>query len=269
MCAPTRDEMFTGLSRAGRGRPGAGTPFFTNELEKLGYTNGMAGKWFVGSVFDPPLRGFHESCIMVNGYRHWGPDVMVFGSGGLMNELNQPKITGRLNEWEIPREGDGPHLATRLHGRHADDVSMDFLCDFIRRKRGSGPFFAYYSSKLTHVPQSPTPDGDKDAISVFEAAFNKIEDRNKLSGLQEVAAAEAKRRGLHVDTQNFRNDGIAYLDKMAGRLIDELERSNLRDSTLVLFTSDNGNSQFDPLPDGVEPCPARRATRVKAARGCP
>jgi arylsulfatase A len=135
---------------------------------------------------------------------------------------------------------------------------MDFLCDFIRRQRSSGPFFAYYSSKLTHVPQAPTPDGDKDAISVFEAAFNKIEDRKKLSGVQEVAAAEARHRGLHIDTQNFRNNGIAYLDKMAGRLIDELERSDLRDRTLVLFTSDNGNSQLDPLPDGVEPLPGRK-----------
>ena len=52
----------------------------------------MAGKWFVGSVFDPPLRGFDESLIMVNGYRHWAPDVMAFGSGGLMKELNQPKV---------------------------------------------------------------------------------------------------------------------------------------------------------------------------------
>ena len=69
MCAPTRDEMFTGISRARfKGRPGIETPFFTNRLQQLGYRTGMAGKWFVGSVFDPPRRGFDEACIMVNGY---------------------------------------------------------------------------------------------------------------------------------------------------------------------------------------------------------
>ena len=90
MCAPTRDEMFTGLSRAGRGRPDASVPFLTNDLQKAGYATGMAGKWFVGSVFDPPRRGFDEACIMVNGYRHWAPDIMVFGSGGMFQEWNQP-----------------------------------------------------------------------------------------------------------------------------------------------------------------------------------
>jgi arylsulfatase A len=45
---------------------------------------------------------------------------------------------------------------------------------------------------------------------------------------------------------------------MTGRLIDELERSNLRDNTLVLFTSDNGNSQLDPLPDGAERSPGKK-----------
>ncbi|HYW78638.1 MAG TPA: sulfatase-like hydrolase/transferase, partial [Thermoguttaceae bacterium] len=178
MCAPTRDEMFTGISRARfKGRPGIETPFFTSRLQQLGYQTGMAGKWFVGSVFDPPRRGFDEALIMVNGYRHWCPDVMLFGSGGMMEELNQPEITARLNEWEIPRDGDGPHRATRLLGRHADDVSADFLSDFIRRHR-DGPFFAYYSSKLAHVPHAPTPDGDSDQIAVFRKGFLRSHDRN-------------------------------------------------------------------------------------------
>jgi len=105
MCAPTRDEMFTGLSRARfAGRPGAETPFFTHRLAKLGYATGMAGKWFVGSVFDPPLRGFDESLILVNGYRYWAPDVMVFGSRSFAPQLLGRKGTPR--EWFI---GFGAH----------------------------------------------------------------------------------------------------------------------------------------------------------------
>jgi arylsulfatase A-like enzyme len=61
ICTPTRDEMMTGMSRARfGGRPGLETPFFTNLLQRQGYATCIAGKWFVGSVFDPPRRGFDE-----------------------------------------------------------------------------------------------------------------------------------------------------------------------------------------------------------------
>ena len=106
MCAPTRDEMLTGNpGHVSQDVLGWRHRFFTNLLQQQGYRTGMAGKWFVGSVFDPPRRGFDEACIMVNGYRHWAPDIMVFGSQGLFKELNQPPVEGRLNEWEIPLEG--------------------------------------------------------------------------------------------------------------------------------------------------------------------
>jgi len=265
MCAPTRDEMFTGLSRARfKGRPGAETPFFTNHLRKSGYATGMAGKWFVGSVFDPPARGFDESCILVNGYRHWAPDVMLFGSGGMMKKLNQPKITGRLNEWEISLEGDGPHRATRLADRYGEDVAVDFLCDFLQRRAGAAknadkpkPFFAYYSSKLTHVPAAPTPDGNADEIAVHKAAFAAEHDRH-FKNLPEAIRREADRRGVRINSRGYRNAGIAYLDKMVGRLMDKLGELGIERDTMVVFASDNGNSALDPLPDGATRLPGRK-----------
>lgn len=257
MCAPTRDEMFTGLSRARiRGRPGAETPFFTNHLRTLGYATGMAGKWFVGKVFDPPLRGFHESLILVNGYRHWAPDVMAFGGRGMFKELNQPKVQGRLNEWEIPRDKDERHHATRLPDRYGEDAAVEFLCDFIERHKG-GPFFAYYSSKLAHVPHAPTPDGEAKEITAYKAAFNRANDRD-LKGLGAFARAEAKRRGARLKGKRYRNDAIAYLNKMVGRLIAKLDELDLRRDTVVVFASDNGNSGIDPLPDGAQCLPGRK-----------
>ena len=258
MCAPTRDEMFTGMSRARfKGRPGLDTPFFTNLLQQQGYRTGMAGKWFVGSVFDPPRRGFDEACIMVNGYRHWAPDIMVFGSGGLFQELNQPPVEGRLNEWEIPLEGDTRHKASCLSERYSDDVQVEFLCDFIDRHKAT-PFFAYYSSKLAHVPPAPTPDGDPDEIDIYRKAFASDHDRD-LSKLQPFIQAEMQRRGTQAPVQReYRNNTIRYLDKSAGRLLDHIDQTGLRENTVVIFLSDNGNSAIDPLPEGAERLPGRK-----------
>ncbi len=257
MCAPTRDEMMTGLSRARfKGRPGAEVPFFTNRLQRLGYATGIAGKWFVGSVFDPPLRGFGESCILVNGYRHWAPDVMVWGSGGRFKELNQPQVEGRLNEWEIPLDETERYHATRLPDHYGEDVAVDLLCDFMDRHR-EGPFLAYYASKLTHVPHVPTPDGDPGAIAAFKTAFAASHDRN-LQGLGEAAEKQAAQRGIRIDDSNYRNDGLHYLDKLAARLIDKIRGLGIERDTIVIFASDNGNSALDPLPEGAERLPGRK-----------
>ena len=258
MCAPTRDEMFTGMSRARfKGRPGLETPFFTNLLKQEGYRTGMAGKWFVGSAFDPPRRGFDEACVMVNGYRHWAPDIMVFGSEGLFRELNQPPVEGRLNEWEVPMDGDVCHKATCLPDRYSEDVQVDFLCDFITRYQDR-PFLAYYSSKLAHVPQAPTPDCDSDAIDIYRKAFAHDHDRN-LRKLQPFIEGEMRRRGVQGSAlREYRNDAIAYLDKSVGRLLKHVDRLGLREKTMVVFLSDNGNSAIDPLPEGAKRTPGRK-----------
>jgi arylsulfatase A len=180
----------------------------------------------------------------------------------MLRELNQPEVEGRLNEWEIPLEGAARHKATRLADRYGEDVSVDFLCDFIERQseggRSTNPFFAYYSSKLTHVPHAPTPDGDAGAIEAFRAAFAESRDRD-LQGLNRRAQTIAARKSVRLGpSRGYRSDGIRYLDKMVGRLLAKLDALGLRKDTLILFTSDNGNSALDPLPEGAERLPGRK-----------
>lgn len=99
--------------------------------------------------------------------------------------------------------------ATSFLGEDAfgPEICTDYLCDFIDRNKEK-PFFAYYPMMLTHSPFVTTPD------SV---------DRSSTSG-----------------QKNF-EDMVAYMDKMVGRIVDQLDEAGVLENTLILFTGDNGS----------------------------
>ncbi|MCD8166785.1 MAG: sulfatase-like hydrolase/transferase [Bacteroides sp.] len=94
------------------------------------------------------------------------------------------------------------------------DIYCDFILDFIRENK-AGPFFVYYPMALTHSPFVSTPDS-KEWSPVRSATY----------------------RG---DPMHF-PDMVKYTDKLVGRIMDELERSNVKENTLVIFTGDNGTA---------------------------
>jgi arylsulfatase A len=88
-------------------------------------------------------------------------------------------------------------------GRYLPDAMHEYLIEFITRHRDR-PFYAYYPMSHIHGPILQTPDSSP--------------------GSDHYA------------------DNIAYMDKLVGKLVDELERLKLRQNTLVVFTGDNGTA---------------------------
>jgi len=84
------------------------------------------------------------------------------------------------------------------------DVMHAHLVDFITKHRDA-PFYIYYSMSHIHAEILPTPD----------------------------SAADSK---------NLYADNIAYMDKLVGKLVDELERQKLRENTLLVYVGDNGTA---------------------------
>jgi len=93
-------------------------------------------------------------------------------------------------------------------GRYFPDLAHEFVVDFIERNKDR-PFFVYYPMPHVHGPILPTPDSKPGA------------DKTRLYA-----------------------DNIEYMDKLVGRLVDELDRRHLREKTLVIFTGDNGTARF-------------------------
>ncbi len=94
-------------------------------------------------------------------------------------------------------------LMTGVQGRYGPDVYTDFLIEFMERNRDR-PFLAYYPMCLTHYPKRNEP---------------APKDRTHLTFAETVSS----------------------MDAMVGKLVDELDRLELRDRTLILFTADNGS----------------------------
>lgn len=115
--------------------------------------------------------------------------------------------------------GSGTYWNTQARGRsylvngvrqtlgdreYLPDLMHRHVVDFIARHRDQ-PFYLYYSLSHVHADILPTPDsapGSKDLYA----------------------------------------DNVAYMDKLVGQLVAELERLKLRERTLVIFVGDNGTA---------------------------
>src|SRR6185436_14427886 len=93
-------------------------------------------------------------------------------------------------------------------GKYLPELMHEFIVDFIDRHKDQ-PFFVYYSMSHMHAPIVNTPTS-KDGATADE---------------------------LYADNN-------AGMDDYVGRLVKELEKRNLRENTIVMFTGDNGTAQM-------------------------
>lgn len=114
--------------------------------------------------------------------------------------------------------------------KYGPDYATDYVCDFITRNK-ENPFVVYYPMILVHNPFVPTPDSPD------------WEQTNK----------------SRTDLEHFR-DMVAYMDKKIGQIVKTLEKSGLRENTLIMITGDNGTNKTI-----VSPFPARG--EIRGAKG--
>ena len=89
------------------------------------------------------------------------------------------------------------------------DETIEFLRDHTRGESGRVPFYINVWFKDVHVPLKPTD--------------------------------EMRKYFLHLDEKpQIHYAMVRYMDKHIGRILDTLDELELRDNTLVVFSSDNG-----------------------------
>lgn len=177
-------------------------------LKSHGYQTFFAGKWHLGGDgFSPEDQGYD---VNLGGYHFGSPP------GGYHSPYNNPKLSD---------DEPGAELPIRLGNETAK---------FIREKaKGDDPFFAMLSFYSVHGP-----------IQCSKARFEKFQAKAEAMGLTKRTdprfAFDRTKEVRQVQDHPIYAGMMAALDDAVGIVLDAIDDADVRDNTIVIFTSDNG-----------------------------
>ena len=210
ICTPSRVKLMTGQYNVRNyvkfGWLDREQRTFAHQLKAAGYATAIAGKWQLGKEKNSPQHfGFEQSCL----WQHT--------RSGRSNEDGK-KIDRRFVNPQLEINGVEKDFTS---GEYGPQVCTDFICNFIEQNKKKS-FLVYYPMILTHCPFDPTPDStDWDPKRLGSTTYKG--DRN--------------------NPQRHFRDMVAFADKLVGQVVSQLEKSGVRDNTLLIFTGDNGTDK--------------------------
>jgi len=246
LCSPNRASILTGqypsrhgiIDNVARNLASHKLATFPMTMREHGYDTAFLGKWHMGN--DPTPRP---------GFNYWV---------GLPGQ-------GRTQDPELFEDG-------RLHvvNGYVTDLLTDRAIDFIDRAR-NGPFLLYLAHKAVHPDVQQRNDGSVDTGSslgyvpaprhrgrydgrTYKRRPNTVADPEALAGKPALRRALAYRGspditarfggildpGTSETTIRRRAEMLLAVDESLGRIMTTLEKAGALDTTMIVFTSDNG-----------------------------
>lgn len=204
ICTPSRVQLMTGI--------------YNNE------------NYLRFGVLDP------ASTTFANELRGSGYATAIAGKWQLSGGFDGPRRFGfdHYCLWQLTRRPSRyPNPGLEIDGIERDfkngefgpDIVSQYLVDFIEKQtndKPDQPFLVYYPMMMPHWPFVPTPDHPDWDPEMWKDA------KNEPGGFKGPKYWDAM---------------VRYTDKMVGKLLDSLEKNGVADSTLVIWTGDNGTYQ--------------------------
>ncbi len=280
-CCPTRASLLTGLypHQTGvgfmvgdqghpgyRGRLNNHCATIAEALKPSGYRTFLSGKWHVGGHYQannpaswrpggsdfpiPVERGFDEHYGLLGGAgSYFHPPYTIHN-----RELIQPDL-----------ERDGYYLT--------DDLSDQAVRMIGEARADHQPFFLYLAYTAPHWPlHAPAEDIERyrgryrdgwdalrrtrheklKSLGILDSSWPTSPRDERAPAWEDVADKEWEDLRMAVYAAQ-----VDRMDQGIGRVLDELERTNALDNTLILFLSDNGGCAEFLAEDSDKPEPMR------------
>lgn len=181
---------------------------YSDVLAENGYTCALTGKWHLGAS-ELPQKGFS----------HW----YAHGFGG-----------GSYYGAHLVRDGK-----LEPEPRYVTDAITDDAVEFLSAVDTKNPFYLSVHYTAPHSPWSR----DNHPKELYDEYFHHCD----FASMPELPPHPWSLHHERWDVANKRRDHLAgyfaaitAMDAGVGRIIAELDRRGLRESTLIVFTSDNG-----------------------------
>ena len=232
VCGPSRIVALTGryLLRSGMtlhhdaalysggGLSPEGEVTFARLLRDAGYHTAIAGKWQINNLYDEPgvlkRHGFQEALVWPGSIDNGKATPAEMERYWQAVEAFDPDFTKPFISRIESRYWDPVLLRNGKRESHPDrfgpDVLQEFALEFLRRKHEQ-PFLLYYPMLLTHGMSFTEP--------VVATPLNR--DTNR-------------------DHNAMYADMVRYADRLIGELAEELDRTGLRQRTVIFIATDNG-----------------------------
>jgi arylsulfatase A-like enzyme len=262
-CSPSRASLLTGLhphqtgigiltdadGPAGyRGSLNDRCATLAEVLGEAGYATGLSGKWHLASDMTKPSPAWPTR----RGFQHF------FGTLSGAGSYYQPSTLYR-GETDAAVEASDPDFF------YTDAIAAD-AASFIGESVDAGrPFFSYVAFTAPHWPlHAPAEDIERYA-DVYEQGWDELRkarlQRQKREGIISADAvlsdrdpqvpswADAPDKEWEASRMRAYAAQVDRMDRGIGRIVDELERREVLDKTLIVFLADNG-ACAEPLPNG-------------------
>lgn len=238
VCVASRNMLNTGrfLWRAyerekGHSELARQNGFWSQLLEKNGYTTYMTGKWHV--KIDPADIFTHA----------------VHPRPGMPNQTtegyNRP-VEGKLDVWS---PYDQSFEGFWKGGKHWSEVLADDADGFFENaSTDDNPFFMYLAFNAPHDPrQAPKrfvdmyPVEDVVVPASYQPLYPYAEEIGCGPALRDEKLAPFPRTdySVRVNRQEYYAI-ITHMDEQIGRILEALEKSGKKDNTYIIFTADHG-----------------------------
>ncbi len=212
ICTTSRVKIMTGkynfrnYSHFGYLNPAERT--FGHMMQEAGYQTAIAGKWQLNGIYSKNADYLDETRPQKAGFHE-----------SLLWQVTKTKGQGGERFWNPMLEHNGKVITPEENaGKYGPDLFTDFVCDFIDRNQEQ-PFFVYFPMVLVHDPFVPTPDTVGDTPITNQ--LNKQPKDSDTKKANFVAMVE-------------------YMDKLIGKITDQVDSLGLGEDTIIMFTADNG-----------------------------